>query len=201
MPKHFTGYIAGQTPLDPNEINGLIPEHITLLSELNELEQANITKAIRKYLKGRTKKWDLSDPILLRKIHAEMFSDVWEWAGKFRKTEKNIGVAPERIASEVKQACDDLRFWEKEKTFPTIEMAIRYHHRLVKIHPFPNGNGRFSRMIGDMLLRKHDSGPIDWGGSLNSDDEIRKRYLEALRLADKNNYSNLLKIAQLEKKS
>lgn len=171
------------------------------MSELNELEQANITKAIRKYLKGRTKKWDLSDPILLRKIHAEMFSDVWEWAGKFRKTEKNIGVAPERIASEVKQACDDLKFWEKEKTFPTIEMAIRYHHRLVKIHPFPNGNGRFSRMIGDMLLRKYDSGPIDWGGSLNSDDEIRKRYLEALRLADKSNYSNLLKIAQLEKKS
>lgn len=115
MPKTFTGYIAGQTPLDPNEINGLIPDHITLLSELNELEQANITKAIRKYLKGRTKNWDLGDPILLRKIHADMFSDVWEWAGKFRKTDKNIGVAPPQIASEFKQACDDLKFWGKRE--------------------------------------------------------------------------------------
>jgi fido (protein-threonine AMPylation protein) len=87
------------------------------LSELNELEQANITKAIRKYLMGRTKNWDIGDPLVLRKIHTDMFSEVWEWAGRFRKSDKNIGVAREQIASELKKARDDLRFWEKEKTF------------------------------------------------------------------------------------
>ncbi len=165
-------------------------------SELNELEQANITMAIRKYLMGRTKNWEVSDPLLLKKIHTDMFSEVWEWAGKFRKTEKNIGVAPEHISSEFKKACDDLKFWEKEKTFPIGEMAIRYHHRLVQIHPFPNGNGRFSRIVADILLRKQGSPALNWGGNLNSDDEIRERYLSALRMADKNDYSQLVKISQ-----
>ncbi len=200
MPKKFTGYIAGQTPLDPNEIEGLIPDHITLLSELNELEQANITNAIRKYLMGRTKNWNLGDPLLLKKIHADMFSDIWEWAGKFRRTEKNIGVAPAQIASEFKKACDDLNFWEKEKTFGIDEIAIRYHHRLVQIHPFPNGNGRFSRFVADILLRKHGCSALNWGGSLNSDDEIRKRYLAALRVADNNDYSQLIRIIRSQAK-
>lgn len=196
MPKNFTGYIAGQTPLDLNEINGLIPDHITLLSELNELEQANITKAIRRYLMGRTKNWDIGDPLILRKIHTDMFSDVWEWAGRFRKSDKNIGVAREQIASEIKKACDDLRFWEKEKTFSTEEIAVRYHHRLVLIHPFPNGNGRFSRLVADILLRKHGQPSLNWGGNLSSEDENRKAYLQALKSADKNDFSKLLKIAQ-----
>lgn len=197
MPKKFTGYIAGQTPLDPNEIEGLISDQITLLSELNELEQVNITKAIRKYLMGRRKNWDLSDPLVLKKIHADMFSDVWEWAGKFRKTEKNIGVAPEIISSELKKACDDLKFWEKEKTFLIDEIAVRYHHRLVSIHPFPNGNGRFSRLAADIVLRKNGATAFRWGGSLTVEGQNRKAYLEALKSADKNNFSLLKHIARL----
>jgi Fic-DOC domain mobile mystery protein B len=200
MPRKFTGYVTGQTPLDPNEINGLIPDHITLLNDLNELEQANITKAIRQYLMGRTKNWDLTDPLLLRKIHADMFSEVWEWAGRFRKTDKNIGVAREQIASEVKKACDDLQFWEKEKTFSIEEIAVRYHHRLVLIHPFPNGNGRFSRLVADIFLRKHGHASLNWGSNLSSEDESRKMYLQALKLADKNDFSKLLKIAQSKSK-
>ncbi len=196
MPKHFTGYIAGQTPLDPNEINGLIPEHITLLSELNELEQANITKAIRKYLMGRTKNWDIGDPLVLRKIHTDMFSDVWEWAGRFRKSDKNIGVGREQIASEIKKACDDLRFWEKEKTFSTEEIAVRYHHRLVSIHPFANGNGRFSRIVADIFLRKNGRNFFNWGGDVTHGGENRNRYLAALRQADKLNYLPLIEAAR-----
>ncbi len=196
MPKKFIGYIAGQTPLDPNEIEGLIPDHVTLLSELNELEQVNITKAIRKYLMGRRKKWDLTDPLVLRNIHADMFSDVWKWSGKFRKTEKNIGVAPDQISSELKKACDDLKFWEKEKTFPIDEIAVRYHHRLVWIHPFPNGNGRFSRLAADIFLRKSGTVPFSWGGNLSAEGQNRKQYLAALKSADGNDFSFLARIAR-----
>ena len=195
MPKRIAGYIA-ETPLDPNEIEGLIPDHITLLSELNEFEQANITKAIRKYLKGRRKNWDLTDPLVLRKIHADMFSDVWTWAGKFRKTEKNIGVAPEQISSNLKDACDDLKTWEKANTYPLDEMAVRFHHRLVSIHPFPNGNGRFSRLLADILLRKHGASSFGWGGNLGTSGENRKVYLNALRHADARDLTLLCKIAR-----
>lgn len=201
MPKKFTSYISGQTPLDPNEIEGLIPSHITLLSELNELEQVNITDAIRKYLKGRTKNWDLSDPLLLKKIHNDMFSNVWEWAGTFRKTQKNIGVPPEQISSELKKTCDDLQYWENSKTFSVEEMAVRYHHRLVAVHPFPNGNGRFSRLMADILLRKYGLESLNWGGNLNSDTEIRNRYLAALKRADRGDHSELLMIVRNGAKS
>ena len=197
MPKKFTEYISGQTPLDPNEIEGLIPEHIARLSELNELEQANITKAIRKYLNGRKKNWDITDPLVLRKIHLDMFSDVWNWAGKFRKTEKNIGVAPVNISSEFKKACGDLEFWHKNGTYPHEEIAVRIHHRLVSIHPFPNGNGRFSRLVADIYLRKQNCKPFTWGGNLLSDGTHRKEYLEALKAADKKDFSALFKVARL----
>jgi Fic-DOC domain mobile mystery protein B len=199
MTRTFTGYIVGQTPLDPNEIEGLIPGHITLLSELNEFEQANITKAIRKYLRGRIKKWDLSDPTILKKIHADMFSEIWEWAGKFRKTEKNIGVVPEQITTEIKKAGDDLQFWEKMKSFPLKEIAIRYHHRLVLIHPFPNGNGRFSRLVADLILRKHGLAPIEWGGGLEVASVSRSKYLDALKKADQNDFSALVDMSNKDK--
>lgn len=195
MPKKFTGYIAGQTPLDPNEIEGLIPDHITLLSELNELEQANITKAIRKYLKGRRKNWDLTDPLVLRKTHADMFSDMWDWAGKFRKTEKNIGVAPEQISQEMRKACDDFEFWQDKQIHPIDEIALRFH-RLVSIHPFANGNGRFTRLVADIFLRANGQAPFSWGGSLEVVGRQRSDYLGALLQADDGELKGLLEISR-----
>ena len=131
-----------------------------------------------------------------KKIHKDMFDETWHWAGRYRKTMKNIGVLPEQISEEMKKACDDLAYWTEHKTYEPNEIAVRFHHRLVSIHPFPNGNGRFSRIVADIYLRSCGFSPLFWGGSdLNADGTGRKNYLSALRKADKGDISELLKVA------
>lgn len=126
-----------------------------------------------------------------------MFSDVWRWAGQYRTTARNIGVEAYRIAMDVQQAIDDARCWVENATYPPAEIAVRFSHRLVAIHPFPNGNGRFSRLVGDLLARQLGQQPFTWGqASLFSAGETRARYVEALRAADNHDIGPLLLFAR-----
>src|SRR3989338_1451150 len=185
-------YLPGKTPLDHNEMEGLIPEHIVLQRELNEFEQQNITKAVTKYYSPGAK-INLADPLVIRRIHRDMFDDTWKWAGQFRTTIKSIGVFPEKISGELKRACDDLAFWLKNETYPLDETAVRFHFRLVWIHLFPNGNGRHARLIADILALSKRRSPFTWGGgNLNVSGAARAAYITALKQADKNDFSALL---------
>src|ERR1700674_514303 len=122
------------TPLTPGERNDLIPTHITLRTELNELEQQNIADADRWAL---SRKHDVLREPFLKKLHRRMFRRVWRWAGKYRETERNLGVDPYRIQTDLRQIIDDVRYWIEHKTYPPDEIAVRFHHRLVSVHPFP----------------------------------------------------------------
>jgi Fic-DOC domain mobile mystery protein B len=84
---------------------------------------------------------DVSAPPIER-LHERLFGDVWDWAGSFRKTGKSIGIEPIHIGVELRTLMDDAKYWVEHKTYPSSEAAIRLHHRLTKIHPFANGNGR-----------------------------------------------------------
>ena len=140
------------TPLTAEEKNGLKLKWITLRSELNEAEARNIAQA-QLWLAANKKK-DVCSDTFLRKLHKKMFCDVWVWAGEYRITERNIGVAPYQIPMKLMQLFDDLNFWIDNKTYSNHEIAVRLHHKLVQIHPFPNGNGRVSRLMADLVLRK-----------------------------------------------
>ena len=109
------------------------------------------------------------------------------------KDRKNIGVAPEAIEVEIKKLCEDTEAQLKEKSRSIDEIAARFHHRLVYIHPFPNGNGRFARTMTDLLLVQHDSARFTWGAGdlISNTSEVRKRYISALRAADGRKYSEL----------
>ena len=121
-----------------------------------------------------------------------MFGKTWKWAGKFRKTEKNIGVAPEHIAAQLRNLLEDTRTKLKHKVEPIEEIATKFHHRLVSIHPFANGNGRHARLITDLFLAGNGLEPFTWsGGDLVHAGELRDRYLAALRVADRGDYSLL----------
>lgn len=182
------------TPLTPEEREQLIPSYITLRHELNEAEQVNIGQALRW---ATARKRDLLDPDLLNVLHARMFGDVWRWAGQYRTTARNIGVDAYRIPTEVRQAADDARYWVEHQTFPPDEIAVRFSHRLVAIHPFPNGNGRFSRLVGDLLARQLGRPPFSWGrANLVDAGETRARYVEALRAADAHDIQPLLLFAR-----
>ncbi len=181
----------GASPLDPDEAEGLIPAHITTREELNAWEQANILKA-----EGWLRKRRLASPVLdmgfVRELHRRMFSDTWEWAGKFRKTLKNIGVAPELVLERTNTLLDDVQYWLENDTYSIDEIAARFHHSLVAIHPFPDGNGRHCRLMTDALLRQAGALPFTWGSaSLDAEGRARKRYIRALQAADAGDYTRL----------
>lgn len=179
------------TPLAAEEKNGLKLKWITLRSELNEAEARNIAQA-QLWLVSSAKK-DICSDTFLRALHKKMFGDVWIWAGEYRTTERNIGVAPYQIPVKLMQLFDDVKFWIENKTYSNHEIAVRLHHKLVQIHPFPNGNGRVSRLMADLVLQRLEGKGLYWGdANLVNVSEARSRYIEALRKADAGDYADLL---------
>ena len=179
------------TPLTAEEKNGLKLKWITLRSELNEAEARNIAQA-QLWLASNKKK-DVCSDTFLRKLHKKMFCDVWIWAGEYRTTERNIGIAPYQIPMKLMQLFDDLIFWIDNKTYSNHEIAVRLHHKLVQIHPFPNGNGRVSRLMADLVLQKLGGKTLYWGDTNLVDvSEVRRKYIDALRKADAGDYTDLL---------
>lgn len=182
---------AGTTPLDPDEAEGLLPSHVTTQGALNEWEQANILEAER-WAFARRRSAVLSMDLLLE-LHRRMFGITWNWAGTIRRTEKNIGVTPQDIRPELHKLFGDTRYWIEHQTYPPEELAVRFHHRLVQVHPFPNGNGRHARLLADVLLFNLDRARFSWGSAdLDHQGEARDRYLAALRAADRSDIKPLL---------
>ncbi|MDQ7017045.1 MAG: mobile mystery protein B [Gammaproteobacteria bacterium] len=183
----------GATLLDPDEKDGLRFKHITVRGELDQLEQANIVEGLQ-WLK-KQKNADILSECFVRELHKRLFGQVWRWAGTFRQTEKNIGVDPVQIAVQLRLLLDDARYWIAHETYPSMELAVRFHHRLVLLHLFPNGNGRHARIIADAILTKIlDKPAIDWTGGYKPEamNERRGHYIAALRAADKHDFSKLL---------
>lgn len=183
------------TPLDPNEVGGLIPSDISTQEQLNEAEQKNIIQA--RYWALQKKRKDILTETFLRRLHKEMFRYVWRWAGQYRKTEKNVGVSPFSILIEINKLLADASYWIENQIGSWIEIGVKLHHRLVVIHPFPNGNGRHARLYTDVLLFCHGQEPFTWGAkwgkSFIGETEARKKYIQALRRADHRNYDELIK--------
>ena len=186
----------GQTPLDPDESAGLIPVHLSTKGELNDWEQENILSAVR-WLK-QTRAPNVLSEGFCRALHQQMFGKTWAWAGKFRQSDKNIGCEWTQVAVQLRNLFDNTRWWIDNATFPPDEIAARFHRDLVWIHPFPNGNGRHSRMMADALLRSLGQAAFTWGsgGDLVAANDVRGRYLAALRAADQGDYGLLLEFVR-----
>ena len=182
------------TPLTPEEREGLIPSHITMRRELNELEQQNILEAISWASMRRR------DPVgepFGRNLHRRMFLDVWKWAGSYRTSNKNLGIEWPLIQPRIQETLEQTRYWIENKTLPPDEIAVRFHHMLVSIRPFPNGNGRWSRLMGDILAVKLGERPFTWGGNaLGVADEVRRNYIAALKAADSHDFAALFAFAR-----
>ena len=183
--------IPGQTPLD--DLSGLRVKGVRTTAELNAAEAENIRKATVKYLIARpTRRSARFDVTWTLRLHREMFGDVWTWAGTLRKSETNIGSPAHRIETDLHELVADLRAWESAG-MSVLEQAVRLHHAAVRIHPFPNGNGRWSRMLANIWLKLHGVGPIEWPeATIGAASAIRGDYLEAVRAADRGDLSKLL---------
>ncbi len=178
------------TPLSPEEREGLVPTHIALRRELNELEQQNIIEA---ELWAFRRQRNPLDEAFGRNLHRRMFGQVWRWAGTYRTSDKNIGVDRVDIPRRLYELLDNIRYWLDHATFPPDDIAARFHHGLVFIHPFANGNGRWSRLMADLLLARTGQPRFTWGGSaLRRADETRRAYIGALRAADQHDFAPLV---------
>ncbi len=190
MYNELIGEDDASTPLTVEEMEDLKLSYITNREELNEAEQRNITKAFQWSERSRL---EILSESFLKALHKKMFDDVWKWAGKYRKTARNIGVDAYRIPMDVNALVDDVTFWIKNNTYGPIEIGARFHHKLVYIHPFPNGNGRCSRLITDLLMKKAFNMTFSWGRNYTDPYERRSSYVKALRKADNHDFEDLLK--------
>lgn len=191
----FAADDEANTPLTPDEREGLIPTYITTRAELNEAEQENISEADRWAFSRR--RGDVLAVDFLIGLHRRMLGRVWRWAGRFRNTERNIGIAPHLIETELHCLIGDARYWVEHQTYEPDETALRFHHRLVAIHPFPNGNGRHARLAADLLIVQLGGRRFTWGSaSLIEPAETRRDYVRALRAADGHDIGPLLAFAR-----
>ena len=191
-------YLKGQTPLDDEEKDGLRIKTITVQKELDEFEQMNIEKAVEWIIHSNLKQEKVLSEKFIKDLHRKMYGDVWKWAGEFRNTEKNIGIKWTLIAIELKCLIDDAKYWIENKTYSPEEIAIKFKHRIVQIHCFPNGNGRHSRMMADIIMESIFSKEVfTWNQSnMVKADETRKNYITALREADNGNIKLLVEFAK-----
>lgn len=186
--------VDGQTPLTEEEKEQLVPAYITLRHELNEAEQANILEAEEWAF---TRNREILSEKFLDNLHKRMLGSVWRWAGKHRQSNKTIGVDAYRIPMELRQLLSDCKFWISNNTYDTDEIAARFHHRLVWIHPYPNGNGRHARLATDLLLVLLDCARFSWGrANLVDASKTRTEYIEALRAADNHDINPLVQFAR-----
>lgn len=193
-------YLPGATPLDPDEAADLIPTYISTQGELNSLEQENILKA-EKWLARRRSMEEVLSEIFLRRLHVEMFGDVWRWAGKYRTTDKSIGISWTYVPSAIKNFLENTRYQVENKVYPLDELGARFHHRLVEIHPFANGNGRHSRYMTDALFRSLGHPQFSWGTirdaqGIDRKGETRERYIACLKQADARNLEPLFEFVR-----
>jgi Fic-DOC domain mobile mystery protein B len=187
----------GQTPLTADELADLIP-NLATKEELNEWERENILLGRAWAVKDRTPPRDVASDAYVRKLHRKMFDQTWKWAGKYRTTEKNLGVAVEAIRDGLAGLFGDVRYWMVHETYAPDEIALRFHHRLVVIHPFPNGNGRHARLLADVFVLKLGHASFTWGAKdIERVGEARARYLEALRAADDGDLRLMLQFGRL----
>ena len=133
-----------------------------------------------------------------QRLHEQMFGQVWDWAGEWRQHEPNIGVPPHDIHPKMKSLQDDLAVWLFDECDMTaLELIARFHHRLVYIHPFSNGNGRWGRLMTDVLANRELGIPsITWaaGGDdlRNRESKERKKYVAAVKAGDKGEIEPLM---------
>jgi len=186
---------AAATPLMPEEMRDLIPAYIAYRRELNEAEQENIVRAQAWAAVSRRR--DLLSEKFVKDLHRRMLGDVWRWAGMFRTSERNIGIEYFQIPVALHQLLDDAKAWIEYSAYQPDEIAVRLHHRLVQIHPFPNGNGRHSRLMADLLVMQLGRERFSWGReSLRDPGVVRARYIEALRAADNHEIGPVLAFAR-----
>jgi Fic-DOC domain mobile mystery protein B len=190
------GLPVGATPLGGEELEGLLPSHLVKRNQLNEWEQQNIASAL--FWLERQRRPRPLEEVWLRRLHREMFGQTWRWAGQYRNSDKSIGIDWRQIRMQLHALLGDIGYLVEHCLETPDQIAVRFLHRLVAIHPFPNGNGRHARLIADVLIEQLGAPRFSWGGnrSLVDASGLRQQYITALQQADDGHLDALLAFAR-----
>lgn len=198
--------IADETQLDGetagDDTSGLILTHLTTRTERNAAEAHIISLAYDKYIfEARRKKqgarWFTNEFICA--VHRDMFGSIWDWAGKYRTDNLNIGVDWRLISEQIHLLCDDFLYWDSTtSTMTVLEVAARLQNRLTKIHPFRNGNGRHARLITDIFFYSRRHPLPEWPQThlMSEGHQIRELYIAAMQKADQGDFSSLIRFLE-----
>ena len=193
-------YEEGQTPINADEQDALLIKTISNQGELNEWEHRNVQDAFQWTLQRKFQPNDILSETFCKQLHRRMYNQVWRWAGEFRRSQKSIGIEDwTQIPIELRKLIDDCRYWIEHQTYTEDEIAVRFKHRIVSIHCFPNGNGRHSRLMADVIVSHVFGKPeFTWGGGGNlvKKNHTRTKYIDALKMADSGNIDSLLEFAR-----
>lgn len=183
--------IAGRTSLTVQDLQGLKLPFVKTRAQLSAVEGPNIVSGKQATLTSRKSRVpNMLSVEYLRELHSRMFNDVWDWAAQIPSTElqNEFAASVPGIRPQLSILyADAIEYWLNDKRMTPEEFAVRVHHRVVKIHPFRNGNGRHSRLLADLLLSENFGlETFTWGGSaqLGAGDLYRQPYLEGLKAAD-----------------
>ena len=183
----------GETPVLEDHLDDLLPAIRDLMGEsptsavVYDLEQgiqrSVSQEVVADVLAGRRVVDDLLTDHYVRDLHARLYRPIWSWAGKFRRRELNIGVAPEQIAVELRTSLDGIRHrWVSTSDWTARQLGIAVHAEVVRIHPFTDGNGRTTRLLADLVFLVAQDGPgrqqYDW-------DLDKQGYITSLRAYDR----------------
>lgn len=180
--------LEGATALTGAELNGLRLPLLTR-AELNLAEAQNIGHAVSWLFSARRLRPEsVTTEAWLKNLHRRMYGEVWTWAGQYRTSDRNLGVPYWQIRADMRNLEADAHAWLADTTpgrYGNDECAVRFGHRLVVIHPFPNGNGRWSRLASDALVVALGGPRFTWGAdSLIEPGKLRRNYIAALQAAD-----------------
>ncbi len=194
MSDGITDQPEGATPID--DVSGLLVD-ITTRGELNDAEGLNILTATDWIDKGRID--DLFTVQFYRELHTKMYDQVWSWAGALRSQTGQTthpGSRPEAVDLDLGRVAMEFHCeWEAlNDNSHLLPFISRYHHALVLVHPFNNGNGRWSRLAADAVIQRlAGRPPLTWAtDTLVVDSDERKEYIAALQAADTGDFQPLL---------
>ena len=190
------GVGEGQTPLEPEEITGLLLQ-IRTREALNQVEEENILRARLWAAESPLVRARLLTEPVIRRVHRQMFGGVWRWAGKYRTSERNLGHPWQRLSADIHQLCGSFAFRVEQKSEDPDELAVDFHYQLVRVHAFPNGNGRHARFCADRLVENLGRAAFSWGrADLARTGDARAQYLSALIEADAGDPVAMLKFSR-----
>jgi Fic-DOC domain mobile mystery protein B len=180
------------------DLSGLLLPHLLDRPSRDVVETELIDRAYQKYIfRARPKQKETTwlRPEFIRQVHRDMFGELWDWAGKYRTVNLNLGVDWHQIQEHVARLCGDFTYWDSEQSkMPVFEIAARLQSHLTRIHPFKNGNGRHARLITDIFFHSRKMKLPRWPQiqRLSQGDRLRKDYVAAMKKADQEDYSGLI---------